>query len=98
MKYNVCDRIRMIIESARGNVASAVNTEIVTAYWQIGREVIEEEQRGKFRAAYGESILKKLATKLTAEFGKGFDESNLRNIRYFYLTYPKCDALRHELS
>ena len=42
--------------------------------------------------------MKKLSIKLTADFGKGFDQSNLRNIRYFYLSYPKRDALRHELS
>ncbi len=71
---------------------------MVVAYWHIGREIVEEEQIGKSRAGYGEAILKKLSEKLTADFGKGFDESNLRNIRHFYLTYPKCDALRHELS
>ncbi len=47
---------------------------------------------------YGEALLKNISVKLTIDFGKGFDESNLRNIRSFYLTYPKCDALRHELS
>jgi len=94
----IYDRIRKIIETARGNIAHAVNAEMVAAYWHIGREIVEEEQRGKSRADYGESILKTLSEKLTAEFGKGFDESNLRNIRHFYLTYPKRDALRHELS
>lgn len=91
-------RIRNIIENARGNMARTINTEMVAAYWQIGREIVEEEQRGISRANYGEAILKKLSEKLTTEFGKGFDESNLRNIRHFYLAYPKCDALRHELS
>ena len=91
-------RIRKIIENARGNVAQVINTEMVESYWQIGKVIIEEEQRGKSRASYGEEILKKLSIKLTADFGKGFDQSNLRNIRYFYLSYPKRDALRHELS
>ena len=94
----IYDRIRKIIEEARGNVARAINTEMVIAYWQIGREIVEEEQRGKSRASYGKEVLKKLSDKLTVDFGKGFDESNLRNIRAFYLTYPKRDALRHELS
>ena len=94
----VYDRIRKIIENARGNVARAINTEMVVAYWHIGREIVEEEQRGKSRAGYGEAILKRLSDKLTVDFGRGFDESNLRNIRHFYLTYPKRDALRHELS
>jgi len=92
------ERIRAIIENARSNIARIINTEMVIAYWHIGREIVEEEQRGKLRANYGEAILRKLSKKLTGDFGKGFDESNLRNIRYFYLTYPKCDALRHELS
>lgn len=94
----IYDRIRKIIEHARGNIARAINTEMVVAYWYVGREIVEEEQRGKSRAGYGEAILKNLSEKLTADFGKGFDESNLRNIRQFYLTYPKCDTLRHELS
>ncbi|MFH1503871.1 MAG: PDDEXK nuclease domain-containing protein [Candidatus Omnitrophota bacterium] len=92
------DRIRKIIENARGNIARAVNAEMVIAYWCIGCEIVEEEQKGKSRASYGKTILKKLSEKLTADFGKGFDESNLRNIRRFYLIYPKRDALRHELS
>ena len=94
----VYDRIRRIIENARWNIARAINTEMVIAYWHIGREIVKEEQRGKPRAGYGEAILKKLSNKLTGDFGRGFDESNLRNMRNFYLTYPKCDALRHELS
>ncbi len=94
----IYNRIRKIIENARGNIARAINTEMVVAYWYVGREIVEEEQRGKSRAGYGETILKNLSEKLTADFGKGFDESNLRNIRQFYLTYPKCDTLCHELS
>lgn len=94
----IYDRIRKIIEHARGSIARAINTEMVVAYWHIGMEIVEEGQRGKSRAGYGEAILKNLSEKLTADFGKGFDESNLRNIRQFYLTYPKCDTLRHELS
>lgn len=91
-------RIKKIIETARGNIARSINAEMALAYWQIGKVIVEEEQRGKPRAGYGEQILKKISVKLTADFGKGFDESNLRNIRYFYLCYPKRDALRHELS
>ncbi len=92
------ERIRRIIENSRGNILRAVNTEMVLAYWHIGREIVEEEQNGRARAAYGHKLLESLAKRLCADFGKGFDESNLRNIRSFYMTYPKCDALRHELS
>jgi predicted nuclease of restriction endonuclease-like (RecB) superfamily len=94
----VYKRIRRIIENARSNIVRTINTEMVVAYWHIGREIVKEEQRGESRADYGKAVLKNLSVKLTADFGKGFDESNLRNIRAFYLTYPKCDALRHELS
>jgi predicted nuclease of restriction endonuclease-like (RecB) superfamily len=96
--HGVYERIRKIIENARGNIVRVINTEMVFAYWNVGREIVEEEQRGKTRADYGEAILKNLSVRLTGDFGKGFDESNLRNIRSFYLAYPKCDALRHELS
>ena len=94
----IYDRIRKIIEIARGNIVHAVNTQMVTAYWHIGKEIVEEEQRGKSRADYGESVLLRLSERLTAEFGPGFEETNLRKIRQFYLTYPIRDALRLELS
>lgn len=95
---DIYNRIREIIEKARGNVARTINTEMLVAYWHIGREIVVEEQRGKLRAGYGEALLKRLSERLNTDFGRGFDESNLRNIRQFYLSYPKCDALRHELS
>lgn len=94
----IYERIRKIIEDARGNIVRAVNTEMVAAYWQIGREIVEGEQSGRARAEYGKKLLEKLSKRLSDDFGKGFDESNLRNIRCFYLCYPKCDALRHGLS
>lgn len=92
------DRIRKIIEDARGNIARAVNTEMVAAYWQIGKVIVEEEQRGKIRAEYGQKLLEGLAKRLSADFGKGFDDSNLWNMRKFYQTYPILDAVRRELS
>jgi DUF1016 N-terminal domain len=70
----------------------------VQAYWEIGREIVEEEQRGRDRADYGKQLLKSLSIQLINEFGKGFDESNLRYIRLFYKAFPIRDALRHELS
>jgi predicted nuclease of restriction endonuclease-like (RecB) superfamily len=60
--------------------------------------IVEEEQNGKGRADYGKQVLKQLSQKLTAKYKKGFDESNLRHMRNFYLIYPKYDALRPELS
>jgi predicted nuclease of restriction endonuclease-like (RecB) superfamily len=95
---DVYARICSIIENARGNIVRAINFEMVVAYWQIGRLIVEEEQKGQARAQYGKGLLQELAKRLSEKFGQGFDESNLRNIRAFYLAYPKCDALRHELS
>jgi predicted nuclease of restriction endonuclease-like (RecB) superfamily len=90
--------IRQILEKARNAVYRSINFAMVLAYWNIGKVIIEEEQQGKERAEYGKALIKELSLRLTKEYGKGFDESNLRNIRQFYLTFPNCDALRHELT
>ena len=81
-------RIREILESARAGVARSVNTTQVTAYWLIGREIVEEEQEGKKRAGYGEALLQDLAQRLKADFGPGYSVHNLKFIRQFYLEYP----------
>ena len=59
------------------------------AYWEIGREIVEFEQKGKARALYGEKLLKKLSADLSAKFGRGFSERNFEQMRKFYLTYSK---------
>lgn len=92
------DTINKIIEDARNTVYRTANFMMIQAYWHIGRAIVEEEQNGKERADYGKQVLKQLSQKLTAKYKKGFDESNLRHMRNFYLTYPKYDALRPELS
>lgn len=71
---------------------------MVQTYWEIGRLIVEDEQQGNTRAEFGKGVLKSLSTELTKEFGKGFDASNLRHMRQFYLKFPICDAVRHELS
>jgi predicted nuclease of restriction endonuclease-like (RecB) superfamily len=71
---------------------------MVTAYWNVGRLIVEDEQQGNTRAEYGKAILADLSKRLTDEFGKGFDERELRRIRQFYLVFPKWDALRPELT
>ncbi|MDP8203692.1 MAG: DUF1016 N-terminal domain-containing protein [Candidatus Tenebribacter mawsonii] len=95
---NFISDIKEILFSARKMAYSAVNSAMVNAYWLIGKRIIEEEQNGKERAKYGKKILKKLSKELNSEFGKGFDERELRRIRQFYLTFPKRDTLRPELS
>jgi len=91
-------RIRVLLLAARRGVLTAVNVAMVNTYWNIGREIVEEEQRGNQRADYGTYLLETLASRLTTEFGKGFDVSNLRTMRLVYLTFPIQDALRPELS
>ena len=72
-------RIREILESARAGVARSVNTTQVTAYWLIGREIVEKEQEGKKRAGYGEALLQDLAQRLKADFGPGYSVHNPSN-------------------
>ncbi len=71
---------------------------MVTSYWSVGQIIVEDEQNGNERAEYGKTVLEELSKKLTAEFGKGFDESNLCYMRLFCQTYKNCDSLRPELT
>lgn len=89
--------IRGQIIDAQRQVYRAVNVAMVQAYWHIGKAIYEYCGENE-RAAYGKQVLKYLSERLTAEFGKGFDESNLRSMRLFYLTFQKQDSLRPELS
>lgn len=87
-----------VVSQAKQRVYQSSNKILLQMYWQIGKLIVEDEQKGKVKAMYGKATLKNLAKLLTIEFGKGFDESNLRNIRQFYLSFKKRDSLRHELS
>ena len=91
-------RVVEIIETARGHVARSVNTAMVQAYWLIGREIVEVEQRGEKRAGYGERVVEGLAKRLGARFGRGFSVPNLRNMRQFYLTYRQGSAVSETLA
>ena len=84
----VYDRIAGILSSARANVARSVNVEMVRAYWSIGREIVDEEQRGSHRAGYGDRLIEELAVRLKHAFGKGYSTTNLKYMRLFYLAYP----------
>jgi len=88
-KNSVYIRIRQILESARATAARSVNTAQVVANWLIGREIVEEEQRGAKRADYGKQLLEGLSKQLAAEFKGGYSVQNLRFIRQFYLAYPQ---------
>ena len=89
--------VRGYIIAAQKQVYTAVNSAMVAAYWNIGKQIYEACGENE-RAGYGRQLLKFLSEKLTAEFGKGFDERNLRSMRQFYVTFPNWNALRSELS
>ncbi len=87
-----------IIRQARQQVRQTVNVAMVQSYWQIGRRIVEHEQQGQSRAAYGKQQLQQLSEKLTEEFGRGFDVTNLRNMRRFYKAFPIWETVSPELS
>lgn len=90
--------VRALVVASRQQVVRAVNETMVQTYWQIGRLIVEDEQQGAARADYGKAVLKRLSAGLTEEFGKGFSVRNLRNMRGFYLAFPKRHALSAVLS
>ncbi|WP_158276169.1 DUF1016 N-terminal domain-containing protein [Brumimicrobium oceani] len=90
--------ISSIITEARNKVYKSANSEMVNAYWKIGKRIVEEDQNGENRAEYGIAIVKELSKRLTKVFGKSFGERNLRHIRQFYIAFENWNALRSELS
>ena len=91
------DRVVTILEQARTNVIRTVNSEMVLAYWHIGREIVQELQKGKSRAEYGKQIIKGLSVKLNKKYGKGFSSTNLWYFRQFYVVYSnRRPRIRHK--
>ncbi len=98
----IFNKVSQHIDKARNNIMRSIDHEMVTAYWLIGRDIIEEEQQGQVRAEYGKHLLAELSEQLTKKYGKGFSVGNLKNIRQFYITYqnvfPIGYALRSQSS
>ena len=92
------DALRGLIQQGRQQALRAVDMVQVQTCWEIGRHIVEFEQGGEARAVYGKKLLPRLAEVLTREFGRGFDATNLRHMRGFFLAFPIRDALRRELS
>lgn len=92
------EALRGLIQQGQQRALRAVNMVQVQTCWENGHHIVEFEQGGEARATYGKRLLPRLAERLTREFGKGFDASNLRYMRLFYQAFPIRDALRHELS
>lgn len=95
---SMVEEIKALLSNARQRVAQQVNTELLGTYWQIGRIIVEDEQKRPERAEYGKQALKQLSKSLIAEFGKGFSVSNLQFMRRFYLAYPIQQTVSVKLS
>lgn len=89
LSANFLHQVCNLLENARKNVKTAVNLSMVYTYYNIGRMIIEEEQKGNNRADYGKYILKELSLHLCERFGKGFSVTNLKQMRQFYTTYSR---------
>ena len=88
-------RVTAILDGARASAIRAVNVGLVAACWEIGRELVEEEQAGAERADYGAALIRQLAAQLTRVYGRGYSVSNLKQMRKFYLSCrDRVPALR----
>lgn len=87
--------VRSIIESGRRQAYSAAGSILLTTYWNIGRRIVEEEQKGNSRAEYGRRLIADLADNLKKEYGPGYGKRNLAYFRRFYLSFPDIEIL-HE--
>jgi len=93
----IFEEIKKLVISSRNKVYSAVNTEMISLYWNIGK-IIMEIQQGDERANYGSAVLKNLSIKLTNEFGKGFSVDNLEKMRKFYIVFSNSETLSRKFK
>lgn len=100
IKKDVYAEISSLLKEARKNIVSNINTTMTKTYFLIGKRIVEEEQNGNERATYGKNLIKNLSKKLTNEFGKGFSERNIEQMRKFYKTYsiPQTVSAEFKLS
>jgi len=96
--HKLIDSIGKTLEEGRKQAFYAVNTILVKTYWEIGRHIIEFEQKGKIRAGYGSKILDDLSRDLKLRYGKGFSRRNILDMRRFYFTYPKWQTVSAKLT
>ncbi|MGE4457256.1 MAG: YhcG family protein [Arcobacteraceae bacterium] len=95
---NFYQDIKSLLQSARNRVYQTINTTMTQTYYEVGKRIVEEEQGGESRAEYGIGLISNLSIELTKEFGKGFSEQNLKNMRQFYLIYQKRQTLSSEFK
>lgn len=92
------ENIGKTFQTSRNNVVSTINSEMLMAYWQIGKYIIDFEQKGNLKAEYGKQLILNLSKDLSNSFGRGFSRSNLQYMRLLYEYYPKCETLSGELT
>ncbi len=98
MKTDLAERIERLITETRKRTVAAVNTAMVYTYYEIGRMIVEDEQKGEQRAEYGTAMLKNVANHLSKKFGKGFSYTNLEQMRKFYKVYSQIPQTVSEKS
>lgn len=97
-KDDLYSNIKNILQTAKETTYKQVNFIMVEAYWNIGKQIVVEEQNGEDRAKYGSHLIKELSIQLTHDFGKGFSQQSLRNMRQFYNCFSIHSTLWSELS
>ena len=95
---NIYQEIKELLYRKKNRVYQTINTTMTQTYFQIGKRIVEEEQGGEIRAEYGSALLKNLSSELIKEFGKGYSEQNLKNMRQFYLIYQKRQTVSSEFK
>ena len=90
--------VKTLLQNAKNKIYSNVNSTMTQTYWLIGQKIVEEEQNGDSRAEYGKALLKNLSLELTEEFGKGFSEDNLKNMRRFYKAFKISETASHKFK
>lgn len=98
LNMQIINDISHILRQAQANAYRSINQAMVQAYWLVGKRIVDEEQQGEAKAAYGKGVIKSLSAALQAEFGKGFSERNIENMRAFYLQYPIPQTVSAELQ
>lgn len=95
---NLYIKVAELLKHAQDTVVQTVNKTMVQTYYEIGKMIVEEEQKGKERAEYGQQLIEELSIKLLNEFGKGFSSTNIKQMRSFYLTYSKSQTVSDEFK
>lgn len=97
-KTKMIEEIKSVIEKSRNKIIYEVNSNMILAYWNVGRIIVENEQKGNIKAEYGKKLIKELSKELRKTLGSGFSVRNLFNMRKLYITYPKFQTLSGKLS